>query len=75
MKKTINRRRNISKPEDTIFSAKKKYFRVDNEIYSLDKKSLDLISKISAKLRKSIRPEKNSVSRRNELQRYFEGRG
>jgi hypothetical protein len=75
MKNTIRRRRNISKPEDSIFSSKKKYFRINNEIYSLDKKSLDLINRISSKLRKSVRPEKTSVNRRNELERYFEQRG
>ena len=75
MKKTTYHRRNISKPEDSIFSSKQKYFRVNNEIYSLDKKSLDLISRISSKLRQSVRPEKTSTNRRNEVEKYFEQKG
>jgi hypothetical protein len=74
MKKSSYRRRNISKPEDSIFSSKKKYFRINNSIYELDKKSLDLISGISQKLRQSIRPEKTKTSRRNEIEKYFEQR-
>jgi hypothetical protein len=74
MKKSSYRRRNISKPEDSIFSAKKKYFRINNSIYSLDKKSLDLISRISQKLRQSVPPGKNTTTRRNEIEKYFEQR-
>jgi hypothetical protein len=73
MKKLTSRRRNISHPEDQIFSSRKKYFRINNSIYSLDKQSLDLISRISAQLRNSVRPEKTSA-RRTELDRYFEQR-
>jgi hypothetical protein len=75
MKKSTNRRRNISRPEDSIYSSRKKYFRINNSIYSLDRKSLDLISRISSKLRESVRPEKTQVNRKNELEKYFEQKG
>jgi hypothetical protein len=73
MKKPRSRRRNISRPEDQIFSSQKKYFRINNDIYSLDKQSLDLISRISVRLRNSVRPEK-SGAKQNELEKYFEQR-
>jgi hypothetical protein len=74
MQKSTTRRRSSSVKEDDIFSARKKYFRANNNIYSLDKDSLDLISMISSKLRKSLRPKQTSINKRTELQRYFEER-
>jgi len=72
MKKPKSYRRSIGPKEDDIFSSRKKYFRINNNIYSLDKESLDLISRISSKLRKSLNQPRSPINKSTELQRYFE---